>query len=58
MLMKTKVITLRSRNFDMNTLTDYAAFPYRTHTTHSVPCSVVAPALGVLQFADKRVEIE
>ena len=47
---------LRNNDFGMGTLTGYAAFPYRTHTTTSVPWWVVALHPGVLQFADKRVE--
>ena len=47
---------LRNNDFGMGTLTGYAAFPYRTHTTTSVPWWVVALRPGVLQFADKRVE--
>ncbi len=47
---------LRNNDFGMGTLTGYAAFPYRTHTTNSVPWWVVALRPGVLQFADKRVE--
>jgi hypothetical protein len=53
---RTNRLMLRNNDFGMGTLTGYAAFPCRTHTTISVPWWVVALRPGVLQFADKRVE--